>query len=238
MQLSVVVPAYNEEGRIRPTLERIASHLAELGQEHEILVVDDGSTDATVQVVGEIAASWPTVRILRQPENRGKGAAIRAGVLASTGEEVLFSDADLATPIEELAKLRQHLQGGCDIAIGSRAVTGADIRVRQSVLRMLMGKTFNRIVRLLVVPGISDTQCGFKLFRGAVARELFAESHVDGFAFDVEILLLARGRYRVAEVPVVWRHVEESKVALGRHSSRMLLDVIRLRWRGRKRGAR
>jgi dolichyl-phosphate beta-glucosyltransferase len=198
-------------------------------------VVDDGSRDATAATVEQSqATTGGRVRLLRMPENRGKGAAVRAGVLASRGAEVLVSDADLATPIEELPKLRARLAAGCDIAIGSRALDGSDIRVRQHPARELMGRTFNAVVRMLLIPGIRDTQCGFKLFRGPAARELFAVATVDGFAFDVEILLLARGRYRVAEVPVVWRHVAESKVSLGRDAARMLLDVLTLSWKRRE----
>lgn len=229
--LSVVIPAYNEEARVGGTLARMTAWLDGRGEDYEILVVDDGSRDTTARVVEEAARRQPRVRLLSLPANRGKGAAVRTGVLASRGGEVLFSDADLATPIEELAKLRAELARGHDIAIGSRALPGADIRVRQHRVRELMGKTFNVIVRSLVGGAIRDTQCGFKLFRGDVARELFAASRVDGFAFDVEILLLARPRYKVAEVPVVWRHVEESRVSPGIDAAHMFVDVLRLKLR-------
>jgi dolichyl-phosphate beta-glucosyltransferase len=230
--ISVVIPAYNEERRIAASLAAITSYLESGQEDYEILVVDDGSRDATAATVEQAhRAAGGRVRLLRMPENRGKGAAVRAGVLASRGAEVLFSDADLATPIEELAKLRARLSDGCDIVVGSRALVGSDIRVRQHAARELMGRMFNVIVRMLLIGGIRDTQCGFKLFRGPAARELFAAASVDGFAFDVEILLLARSRYRVAEVPVVWRHVEPSKVSPGRDAARMLVDVLKLSWR-------
>jgi dolichyl-phosphate beta-glucosyltransferase len=149
---------------------------------------------------------------------------------------VLFSDADLATPIEELDKLEAELARGADIAIASRALDGAQIETRQHPLREMMGRTFNGIVRLLVLGGIKDTQCGFKLFTRAAAHELFGKATVDGFAFDVEILWLARGRFRIAEVPVVWRHVEESKVSPGTDALRMFADVVKLRFtHGRRR---
>lgn len=196
------------------------------GEDYELIVVDDGSTDRTTAVVE--ALGHPRVRVLRRPQNRGKGAAVRAGVLATRGDEVLFCDADLATPIEELLRLRAALAGGADVAIGSRALAQSTIQVRQHPARELMGRGFNVIVRALALGGIKDTQCGFKLFRGDVGRELFAASRVDGFAFDVEILLLARPRYKVAEVPVVWRHVEQSKVSPGLDAARMLWDVVRL----------
>ena len=232
--LSVVIPAWNEEARIGSTLVAISDYLEALREDYEILVVDDGSSDGTAAVVE--AAGRRQVQLLRLPENRGKGAAVRAGVLASRGHEILFSDADLATPIGELTKLRAALARGHDIAIGSRALAASEVQVRQHPLRQEMGRTFNRLVRLLVLDGFRDTQCGFKLFRGEVGRELFGRARVDGFAFDVEILLLARPRYKVAEVPVVWRHVEQSKVSPGRDAARMLWDVIKLRWmQGRRR---
>lgn len=234
MDLSVVIPAFNEAERLEPTVRRIAEYCLAHHPEHEILVVDDGSTDRTVQLAQELAAELDRVRVIALGRNRGKGAAVRAGVLASAGRLVLFSDADLATPIEELAALERALDGGADIAIASRAAPGADIRVRQHPMRELMGRTFNLMVRLTAVGGIRDTQCGFKLFRGDVARELFERSAVDGFAFDVEVLWLARRRYRIAEVPVTWRHVEESKVSPGSDAARMFLDLIRIRWLHRR----
>ena len=229
--LSVVIPAYNEEARIGATIEAITAYLAASGEDYELLVVDDGSTDRTTRLVEESSRFNPRIQLLRLSTNRGKGAAVRTGVLATTGDQVLVSDADLATPIAELARLRARLDAGCPIVIGSRALTGADIIVRQHPLRELMGRTFNVLVQLLVMRGIADTQCGFKLFAGPVARELFAASQIDGFAFDVEVLLLARLRYKVAEVPVVWRHVEQSKVSPGRDAARMLWDVVKLRRR-------
>jgi glycosyltransferase involved in cell wall biosynthesis len=233
-QLSVVIPAFNEEARIGPTLTSVTEWLDGKREDYELLVVDDGSRDATPEIINAAGAVNPRVRLIQLPRNRGKGAAVREGVLASKGDEVLFSDADLATPIEELDKLRASLREGFDVAIGSRAVPGADIRTRQHPMREAMGRTFNVIVRALVLGGIRDTQCGFKLFRGDAGRALFREARVDGFAFDVEVLLLARGRYRVAEVPVIWRHVAESKVSPGVDAARMFLDVIRLKLNRRK----
>jgi dolichyl-phosphate beta-glucosyltransferase len=227
--LSIVIPAYDEEARLGATLDTMRAWLASRAEEHELIVADDGSRDRTAEIARERGA-----RVVSLPENRGKGAAVRAGILASRGDEVLFSDADLATPIEELEKLRAAIRAGADIAIGSRALAGADIRVRQHPMREMMGRTFNVLVRSLVMGGIKDTQCGFKLFRGSVARELFGRARVDGFAFDVEVLLLARSRYKVAEVPVVWRHVEQSKVSPGLDAARMLMDVVKLSLRRRR----
>ena len=225
--LSVVIPAYNEQERLGSTLARVTAWLRARGGAWEVIVADDGSRDRT----REVAQACAGVRLVALPQNRGKGAAVRAGMLAAEGDRVLFSDADLATPIEELDKLGAALDAGADIAIASRALDGAQIETRQHPVRELMGRTFNTIVRVLVLGGIKDTQCGFKLFTRAAAHDLFGRATIDGFAFDVEILWLARGRYQIAEVPVVWRHVEESKVSPGTDAMRMFADVIRLRLR-------
>jgi dolichyl-phosphate beta-glucosyltransferase len=232
--LSMVVPAFNEQDRLGPTLEAILGWGRASGRAFELVVVDDGSRDRTVEVARGFAARAPELRVLELGVNRGKGAAVRAGILAARGERILFCDADLATPIEELVKLDAQLDAGADIAIASRALPGADIQVRQHPARELMGRTFNAVVRVVLLGGIADTQCGFKLFRRAAASDLFGRATVDGFAFDVEILWLARGRYRVAEVPVVWRHVEESKVSPGVDAARMLIDLLKVRWRHRR----
>jgi dolichyl-phosphate beta-glucosyltransferase len=208
---------------------RIREHLD--GRDFELIVVDDGSRDRTIEVATAAAEGDPRVRVLAQPRNRGKGAAVRAGMLAASGDRVLFSDADLATPIEELAKLEARLDRGADIAIASRALPESDVRTRQHPGREMMGRTFNVIVRALVLGGIKDTQCGFKLFTRAAAQDVFGRATLDGFAFDVEVLLLARGRWRIDEVPVVWHHVEESKVSPGTDAARMFVDVVRLRMR-------
>ena len=222
--LSIVIPAYNEEQRLGPTLARIL----EWGRDRsiEVVVSDDGSRDRTREV-----AAAAGVRVVGYAKNRGKGSAVRTGMLAADGARVLMCDADLATPIEELDKLGAELDRGADLAIGSRALDRSLIEERQHPMRELMGRTFNGIVRLLVLGGIKDTQCGFKLFTRAAAQDLFGRATVDGFAFDVEILWLARGRFRIAEVPVVWRHVEESKVSPGTDAMRMFADVIKLRLR-------
>lgn len=231
-QLTVVIPAFNEAARIGPTVRRVIEYCEQsYPGGFEILVVDDGSADDTVAIARREGANCASLRVLEQGVNRGKGAAVRAGMLAARGEHVLFSDADLATPIEELAKLEAKLADGYDIAIASRAIEGADIRVRQHAMRELMGRGFNALVRTLLMSGIRDTQCGFKLFRRAAAADLFGRATVDGFAFDVEVLMLARGTYRVAEVPVVWRHIEESKVSPGSDAARMFADLVRLRFR-------
>lgn len=237
VELSIVIPAYNECHRLGPTLMATLDYLDQRCIRGEVLVVDDGSVDSTAQVALAFGRVDSRVRLLCLGENRGKGAAVRAGVLAAKGDRVLFMDADLATPIEELESLEQALLEGHDIAVGSRALATSNITVRQSRARALMGRTFNALVRLVAVGGICDTQCGFKLFTRRAAQALFGEARIDRFAFDVEILLLARGRFTVAEVPVAWRHVGESKVSPVRDALRMAVDVLRMRLRMAMRSA-
>ena len=231
-EISIVIAAYNEQVRIGLTLVRTLEYLAARHPSSEVIVVDDGSTDATVQVVEQIARGDERVRVLRQPHNRGKGAAIRRGMLDARGRHVLFMDADLATPIEELDTLLVWAHEGYDVVIGSRGLAESDIRQRQPLPRELMGRVFNLIVRSALLGGFKDTQCGFKLFRRDVARDLFGRQTIDGFAFDVEVLLLAKeSGYRVREVPVVWYHAPNSKVSPVSDATKMLGDVLALRWR-------
>lgn len=229
--LSVVIPAYNEEPRLGPSLEKALAYLDARGLAREIVVVDDGSADRTCEVAQ--AFSDRGVRALRQEPNQGKGAAVKLGVLASRGRRVLLSDADFSTPIGELPKLEARL-GEAEIVIGSRAVAGAEVRVHQPFYRELMGKTFNKMIRLAGVGGLADTQCGFKLFDGDVAREVFAAVTTPGFAFDVEMIWLARRHgYRVAEVGVVWINSPASRVRPLVDPPRMILEILRFRWRHR-----
>ena len=226
--LSIVIPAYNEADRIVPTLERIASWAAEQPFDTEILVVDDGSSDETIAVSKGCGSN---IRVLSNGRNRGKGYSVRHGVLESRGAQILFSDADLSTPIEEYERLAHALRTA-DVAIGSRAVDRSKVTQRQPLYREAMGRTFNRIVQTLAVGGIQDTQCGFKLFDGSVARALFSDVTVEGFAFDVEVLFLARRRgLRVVEVPVFWANDDRTHVHAVYHSLAMLRDVALLRWR-------
>ena len=228
MKLSVVIPAYNEALRLPSTLSRVRQHLAAQKGEHEILVVDDGSTDATAEVA---RAAGGAVRVLRHQPNRGKGYAARRGMLAATGDRRLMTDADLSTPIEELAGLEAALDRGYDVAIGSRAVDGARIEVRQPAYREAMGRLFNVLVQGLLLPGLSDTQCGFKLFTARAAEAAFAPCRLDGFSFDVEALFAARRRgLRIAEVPVVWRNDAATRVSLGGGGA-AFADLLRIRFR-------
>jgi len=232
--LSVVIPAFNEEGRIVGTIETIRRGVRRWCSDCEIIVVDDGSTDLTPQIMMEMAATERQVRFFRHTRNRGKGAALRLGVRHSRGSLVLLTDADLATPINNLARLLQEIVNGADVAIGSRAMPGAHILVHQGVLRQYSGRLFSRLARLTLLPNIVDTQCGFKLFRGSVARSLFAQSALDGYAIDVEILRLAtEAGLVIAEVPVVWSHVAGSKVRVCRDGLRMGWDLMAIwtrRW--------
>jgi len=231
--ISVVVPAYNESLRLLPTLAGMRRYLDSSGEDYEVLVVDDGSQDGTAEVADAAAADWPQLGVIRCPENRGKGAAVRAGMLAARGDLRLFSDADLSTPMAELALLRDQLDSGHGVAIASRALPGTTIEVRQNRRRESMGRIYNRFLRLLVLPGIHDSQCGFKLFTAEAATTVFGPLRTQRFGFDAEILVRARrAGIGIAEVPVRWRHVEESRVSSVRDASRMLFDLFLLRLRG------
>lgn len=214
VDLTVVIPAYNEEQRLGPTLDAIRDHLEKAYRgEWELIVVDDGSTDRTAEIAADAAAADPRVQLLSGDRNRGKGHALREGVLASYGRRVLVTDADLAAPIEELDHLDKALADGHTAAIGSRARPGATIGAHQHRLRELLGRSGNFLIRSVAVPGIRDTQCGFKLFDGDRAREAFAASRLRGWGIDVEILeYFRRAGWPVAEVPVRWSHQEGSKV--------------------------
>lgn len=229
--ISIVIPAYNERKRIKGSLSEACAYLDDSGMDHEILVVDDGSTDGTARIVEGMSAEVPKLRVIRYETNRGKGHALRTGVLVSRGDLVLVMDADLSTPMEELRKLLPHLSDGrCDIAIGSRALALSDILRKQPWWRRGMGKTFNKIVKALVIGDFQDTQCGFKLFKGEVGRELFGEAKIDRFAYDVEILARAKKKgYRITEIPIRWINSPESKVDPLKDSLRMLADLLRIR---------
>jgi dolichyl-phosphate beta-glucosyltransferase len=244
--LSLIIPAYNEAIRIDGTIREAVAWLAGKPFATELIVVDDGSDDATADLAEHTLTQLGRGRLLRIAHG-GKAAAVRAGMLAATCEQIAFSDADLATPLSYLTELRAALAGGCDIAIGSREGAGAR-RIGEPPYRHLMGRVFNGLVRLLLVPGVHDTQCGFKLFRAEVARDLLRRSRLyrDGSqsisgprvtAFDVELLTIARlNGYRICPVPVVWRYGEGSKVRPARdtwHNVRDVLDV----WFAAKRGA-
>ena len=230
--LSVVVPAYNESTRLPESLRRMREHLDAAGEEYEVIVVDDGSSDDTYGATVALAETWPQLTVLHFEQNRGKGAAVREGMLAARGEHRLFSDADLSTPLDELPRLRARLQGDTRIAIASRGLADSQIEVHQQKRRELMGRTYNKLLQLLVLRGVHDSQCGFKVFTADAAVACFEPLHTMRFGFDAEVLVRAKAHgWEIAEVPVRWRHVEASRVNSLRDSSRMLWDLLRLRFR-------
>jgi len=235
LDLSIVLPAYNEENRIGPTLDKIEEYLSNKEYSYEILVVDDGSTDETAALIRKRADKNPHLHLISNPGNQGKGYAVRNGVLHTRGKLVLFSDSDLSTPIGELDKLLYRLYTGVDVAIGSRHLEGSDIQVPQPWQRVWMGRIFNALVRILFGTSIQDTQCGFKLFRGDVARALFSFATINRFGFDVEIIFLAKKMgYKVEEVPIIWINDEETKVSAIKDSLNMFMDLLRIRCKMRR----
>ncbi len=224
--LSVVFPAYREERRLPGCLDAATEFLR--GRDGEIVVVDDGSPDGTRALAERRAAGDPRILVHALPRNRGKGAAVREGVLRSRGRVVLVSDVDLATPLSEFDRLEPLLQRAA-VVVGSRALAGAKLEARESWRREVLGRFFNAVARVGVLPGILDTQCGFKIWRGDVARAVFRRVRLERFAFDVESLWLARRMgHRVIEAPVTWRHDEGSTVRVGRDGLRMGTDLLRL----------
>ncbi len=232
--LSIIIPAYNEESRLPTSLEQVAAFVEQQDYKVEVIVVNNNSSDATPQIAEAFAATHAYGRALHEPR-QGKGAAVRTGVLAGRGEYLFICDADFSMPVEEIAKFMPPVLSGYDVAIASREAPGAR-RVGEPEYRHLMGRVFNFIVRLLAIPRIQDTQCGFKVFRRDVAREVFPLQTIDGWAFDVEVLFIAQMRgYKLIEVPITWYYRPQSRISPIRDSVRMLLEVIKVRlngWRG------
>jgi dolichyl-phosphate beta-glucosyltransferase len=229
--LSVVIPAYNEEERLPITLKRIYDYLSKQSFSFEVFVVDDGSTDRTAAIAKRFFQSRRVGTVLENSGNRGKGFSVKCGVLHARGKYILFSDADLSTPIEELERLLQPLGDRCcDIAIASRAHKESDVRVSQPWYRKRMGQIFNIFVQLVAVQGIKDTQCGFKCFTRDAAMRIFPQQRLNGFGFDVEILYIARkAGYAIQEVPVAWINSPKSRVHPVTDSARMFFDLWRIR---------
>ena len=227
--LSIIVPAYNEEQRLPATLALMRAYLDGRDEPYEVLIVDDGSSDGTVALSRAIAEEWPQLRVLTLEHNTGKGAAVRLGMLSATGEHRVFSDADLSTPIEEVERLRARLQGNCAVAIASRALPDSRIDVHQPGRREVMGRTYNRLLRVAALRGLHDTQCGFKAFTAEAAVACFTPLRTLRFGFDAEVLLRARRLgWIVEEVPVRWEHKEDSRVSAMRDSFGVLYDLVRL----------
>jgi glycosyltransferase involved in cell wall biosynthesis len=232
LTLSIVIPAYNEEQRLPSTLDQVLQWLDQSPfRDAEVLIVDDGSSDGTAKLVEARAHAEPRLRLVRNPGNRGKGYAVRNGMLSASGEWVLMSDADLSAPIEELSKLLDAVRAkGASIAIGSRALDRSLIGVHQSQWRELSGIFFNRIMRTITGLPFADTQCGFKLYHRDAARRVFALQRLEGFSFDVEDLFIARSLgIPTIEVPVRWNNVEGTKVSLW-HGIASFLDLLLVRW--------
>jgi glycosyltransferase involved in cell wall biosynthesis len=232
-----VVPAFNEERRLPQTLDKILAYLAKHKRSSEVVVVDDGSRDATAEVAEGFAKLHKQVRVLRNPGNRGKGYSIRHGVREAAGEWILFTDADLSAPIEELEKLFRAIEEhGAQVAIGSRALDRSLIGVHQSWFRENAGRLFNLLMRIIVGLPFWDTQCGFKLFRRDAAQDAFGRGVIDGFGFDVEVLYIARKLgHKIVEVPVRWDHADGTKLHMTGDSAKMFADLLRVRlndWRG------
>ncbi len=234
-RLSVVIPAYNEEDRIQRTLERLFEYYEAQDYDYDVVVVSDGSRDRTNELVQTFAAAHPKFSLLDSQPNRGKGFVTRMGMLAAEGDYVLFCDADLATPQEETEKLLPRMLAGVDVAIGSRPLRESNLEIRQPRYREMLGRTFNGVVQVLAIRGIADTQCGFKMFTQHASQDIFKRCKLDGFSFDFEALMIARDLgYTIDEIPIRWMHQEGSKVRVLRDGTRMVLDLIRLRLKGKK----
>ncbi|MFV2040066.1 MAG: dolichyl-phosphate beta-glucosyltransferase [Acidimicrobiales bacterium] len=234
VELSVVVPAYNEVDRLEATLWETARYLRDRGALFEVLVSDDGSTDGTDGLVERLTCQYGELRLLRHDVNRGKGHAVKSGLAAATGKRVLFCDADGATPIGQLPRLERALDAGADIAVGSRALRSRSVERTSLLHRRAMGRVFSGLVTSRLAPGIRDTQCGFKLFTRAGADAVQRRLTVSGFGFDVEIFVIARRHgLTVTEVPVSWHEVPGSKVRLVGDSLAMLIDAVRVGRRDR-----
>ena len=231
--LSIVIPCYNEEQRLPRTIDLIEHFMEGRAEPYELILVDDGSSDRTRQIMDAAAGRAAFVRVEALPRNRGKGRALATGVEVAKGERILVTDADLSTPIDELDKLDAALKNGAGVAIASRARRGSRVEVSQPIYRVLMGKAFNLLVQALLLPGIWDTQCGFKLFRADVAHQAFAGLSTDGFGYDPEVLYRARKNgVKITEVPVVWRNSSPTKVSAIRSSIDMFKHIVRVRLKG------
>lgn len=231
--LSIIIPAYNEESRLPQTLSKVAEFVEVQDYAVEVLIVDDGSVDNTAKIVAKFAAAHPVVRLL-QAEHRGKGHAVKVGMLQARGEYAFLCDADLAMPITEISKFLPPVQNSYQVAIGSREGEGA-IRYNEPVYRHVMGRVFNWLVKVMAVPGFEDTQCGFKCFHCSAKTDLFSHQTIDGFGFDVEVLYVAQKRgYNIIEVPIQWYYQRESKVHPLKDTLRMVRDMMLVRQNDRQ----
>jgi len=234
--LSVVVPAYNEEERLPRTLARLHEYYSAQDYSFDVAIVNDGSKDGTAKLVEEFVKTHPNFRLIDYGTNRGKGYAVRTGMEAAKGDLVLFCDADLATPQEETEKLLARMADGADVAIGSRPLKESSLEKHQPFYREMFGRMSNKLIQLLAVKGIQDTQCGFKMFTQTACQEIFKRCTLDEFGFDFEALMIARDLgYRIDEVPIRWLDQAGSKVVLLRDGPRALRDLVKMRLAGKKR---
>jgi dolichyl-phosphate beta-glucosyltransferase len=231
MNYSIVIPAYNEGQRLRATLEKVLGYVRQQGWNAEVIVVDDGSRDNTAEIVREFAEKDSLVRLVENPGNRGKGYSVRHGMLKARGDVVVFSDADLSSPIEEMPKLLDALVQGADIAIGSRWLKVELQTQRQSLHRQVFGRIFNLLLRIILGLRFKDTQCGFKAFTRRAAQTILPLQHIERWGFDPEILFLARKfGFRVEEVPVLWGHSGGTRINPLVDGARMFQEMLRIRW--------
>lgn len=235
IEISIVVPAYNEQWRIPATLISIIDYFDARGTEYEVIVVNDGSKDDTVAIVQKFEKIRTQVRLISLSRNRGKGEAVKSGMLNAHGKYVLFCDADGATPIQEFERLKKAIDNGAQVAFGSRAMLSSETEVKTVWYRKIIGRTFNLFVNTLLIGEVKDTQCGFKLFTKQSARFLFERQILEGFAFDVEILYLAKkAGMQIQEVAVNWQNVAGSKVNLVVDSTKMFLELFKVLLKQRK----
>jgi dolichyl-phosphate beta-glucosyltransferase len=232
IELSVIIPAYNERWRLPSSLLEILEYLTNQPYRHEVIIVDDGSRDDTAAMVQRLERLTPSLRLIRLPQNMGKGHAVRVGMLNAKGQLRLMADADGSTPIQEIERLKALLNDKSEVVIGSRALASSATKVETRFYRKYLGRCFNFVVNTLLLPGVADTQCGFKLFSAKAATFLFEKQRCNGFAFDIEVLYLARrAGIGIQETPVNWHHSPGSKVNLVLDSLRMFLDVLKIRVR-------
>ncbi len=229
--LALILPAYNEAQRLPPFLDEVRAYLpGQFDDDYEVIVVDDGSTDGLPTVVEAIARNWPQLRVVCHPENQGKGAAVRTGMLMGRGDLLLFADSDGATPIAEEAKLRAAIEADADVAVGSRLLSSSDVTRDRTWFRGMVGRAFALAARSMLRVPVRDTQCGFKMFRRDAGRHLFSLVQENGYLFDLEMLMLAqRLGYQVAEVPVNWSEVAGGHLSVGQHWKMVITGLWRLR---------
>lgn len=232
VNLSIVVPAFNEEKRIESPLDEVIQYLRNQFEQWELIYSDDGSTDRTLEKLRKLQEKYSEIKVVGVPKNRGKGSAVRTGMSAASGNIILFSDTDFSTPIQETGKLLKYLNDGYDVAIGSRGLSDSQVEIHQAWPREIMGKMFNTMLHSLLPIEFMDTQCGFKMFSRKAVDIILPKMHLESFAFDVEILIIAQANsLRIVEVPVIWRNVLDSRVHPIRNSVEMIRDVLKVRHR-------